>query len=277
MLTPLLLTATVNPRGMVNAAFTVRERAAQYVAAVRFYLDVLPEDASVVFAENSGQLEEVRKHFLGETRVEWLDVTTLDAPYAYDQQRGKGYNEWLLMRQAVSQSRVITRAGVFFKVTGRLRILNIVKMLRECQRRDAGLRFLADCKDHDVYRLLRLPVCSHSGECRYFFTSVEFFLSEIFPGYATLCDYASATADHGQEHPTQRLAEDLMLEVCRKARQLPHCHDRFRTQARISGRGGHDLGPGMKFFTSTDNDSPLLRFKCALRQGLRWLMPWWRC
>ena len=67
-----------------------------------------------------------------------------------------------------------------------------------------------------------------------------------------------------------------MLDVFRKTRGIPGCRDRFKTQARISGKGGHNLGKGWSFFYSTDNDSLALKIKCGLRQVLRWVMPWWK-
>lgn len=261
---PILLTATVNPRGMQGAAFAPEERAQQYVEALRFYLQALPDQAQqFVFAENSGSIEYVRRHLATEQRIEWLDVEQLADGKAYDQTRGKGYNEVLLLEAAVLQSAVIGRAGQFFKVTGRLKVLNIARLMAECE----GFEFRADCKDHNVYEWLRMPINGHAGECRYWFASNAFFLAEIAPHYDRLNDYG--------KHPV--LAEDLMLDVCRKARHCAGCKDRFCTQARISGRGGHHLGQGLAFFYSTDNDSLALHLKCGMRQLLRWIMPWWRC
>lgn len=259
---PLLLTAAVNPRGMEGAAFSIEERVLQYVDALTYYLKALP-DVSIVFAENSDSLSAVRRHFSDEKRIEWLDANIPCDGKAYDQSRGKGYNEVLLLEHAVRHSVLIRQSGCFFKLTGRLKVLNLSRLLAECQ----GQTFRADCKDHRVYEWLRMPINGHSGECRYWYATTEFFLAQIAPYYDQLCDFG----------PKTYLAEDLMLQVCRRARTMPQCHDRFKTQARISGHGGHKLGSGPSFFYSTNNDSLPLRIKCALRQMLRWTMPWWRC
>ena len=270
---PLLLTATVNPRGMAGANFNPEERLQMYVDAVNFYVRELsrhpqPGGWDIVFAENSSfPASQFLPRLVGAdgVRVEYLDLGT----DGFDQSRGKGYNETLLIDRAVQQSEAVVAAGCFFKLTGRLKVLNIYSMLRECARRQHradGLHFLADCKDHGVYEFLALPINGHAGECRYWFASVDFFRNEMMPHLDEMNDYSVPPV----------LAEDVMLVVCRKARSLPACHDRFLTQARISGRGGHDLGKGSKFFHSTDNDSFALRLKCTLRQLLRWTMPWWR-
>ncbi|MBR5890529.1 MAG: hypothetical protein IKZ18_00670, partial [Bacteroidaceae bacterium] len=101
------------------------------------------------------------------------------------------------------------------------------------------------------------------GECRYWYATTKFFEQTITPKYHLLNDYSTP----------RFLAEDMMLTVCREARKKRGCFDRFKTQARISGKGGHNLGKGISFFYSTDNDSLALRIKCMFRQLLRWLLP----
>lgn len=255
---PVLLTATVDPKGMQGASFSVEDRMRMYVDAVDFYVS---KGLKVVFAENSGQVNSVRAVMLHKN-VEWLDVSGSE----YDQTRGKGYNETILIKKAIEQSRLIQESGCFFKVTGRLKVLNIDSLLSECAKR-MPLKFLADCKDHKLYEFLHMPINGHAGECRYWFATVDFFICRMLPHLDSMNDYSNPPC----------LAEDAMLAVCRETRGQEGCKDRFRTQARISGRGGHDLGKGLSFFYSTDNDSLALRFKCALRQTLRYIMPFWRC
>lgn len=271
---PLLLTATVHPRGMRGASFSPEERAKQYAEALNFYVSELSRHPNagmgwqIVLAENSGIEPAWIMDRVGQVdgvQIEYLNLGTEGSV----QERGKGYNECMLIHRAIRQSRYIRDAGCFFKLTGRLQVKNIHALLSECIRRktQAGeLHFLADCKDHCLYERLHLPINGHAGECRYWFAETQFFEQEFMPYVTQLDDFASPPF----------LAEDLMLQVCRVTRGRPGCYDRFRIQARISGRGGHVLGEGWSFFYSTDNDTLVLRFKSALRQCLRWLCPWWR-
>lgn len=271
---PILLTATVNPQGMVGANFDPSERAEMYVDALKFYLD---KGLKVVFAENSSSVGLISRIlcerfglcpdedslFCCGGNLELLDVSGDE----YRQDKGKGYNEVILLHKAVVSSSLIAEAKCFFKITGRLKVLNIEKLLHECENRTSkGLVLLADCKDHKLYEWLHMPINGHAGECRYWFASAEFFEKNIAPRYAELNDYGE----------NMFLAEDLMLDVCRRFRGTTGCYDRFRTQARISGRGGHNLGKGWSFFYSTDNDSFALKSKCAIRQILRWILPCWK-
>lgn len=279
---PILLTATVNPQGMKGANFDVSERIEMYMDALRFYAE---KGLKVVFAENSGWLTQEGNltqispstQILNEGNIcgyqelgirgniEFVNVSGPE----YDQSRGKGYNETILLHKAVNASKFVQEAGCFFKITGRLKVLNIDKLLGEVSGfkvQGSAFKFIADCKDHKVYEWLHMPINGHAGECRYWFASVEFFETMMWPRYNELNDYP----------PSICLAEDLMLDVCRRTRGVPGCRDRFRTQARISGKGGHNLGKGWSFFYSTDNDSLVLKIKCGLRQVLRWVMPWWK-
>lgn len=290
---PILLTATVNPKGMQGANFSVTERTEMYADALRFYAE---KGLKVVFAENSGILSELHNsqkerketifsEFLDCPNVELVDVSGPE----YDQLRGKGYNETILLHKAILASEFVKEAGCFFKITGRLKVLNVEKLLKECENENLryeslqhdgssntkatqervqndGLRFLADCKDHKVYEWLRMPINGHAGECRYWFATTDFFIERMWPKFDQMNDYTNPPV----------LAEDVMLQVCRETRGWSGCKDRFRSQARISGRGGHNLGKGSSFFYSTDNDSFALRIKCGIRQLLRWVMPWWR-
>ncbi|MCQ2229814.1 MAG: hypothetical protein MJZ13_08750 [Bacteroidales bacterium] len=263
---PILLTATVNPNGMKGAMFDPAERAEMYRSALAFYAQELAKQKDggrIVFAENSNTRLELPS-LPENVKIEYLNVN-LDG---FDSSKGKGYNEVLLILKAVRSSRFIKEAGCFFKITGRLKLLNVRSMLAECEKKmnKAPLHFLADCKDHSLYEKLHIKVWGHVGECRYWYSDVDFFEWNIGSRYQWLNDYVSPT----------RLAEDLMLDVCRKTRGKEGCYDRFRTQAILSGTGGHDIEKGSKFFHSTDYDSWQLKVKCGMRQIIRWCLPGWR-
>lgn len=272
---PLLLTATINPNGMKGAKFAPEERLQMYVEAVSFYIGKLSEYAIengtqyIVFAENSGFDEVAFVNMLKKrpnVEIEYLNIETED----FKIHLGKGYNEFLLLQKAIKKSKIIRKYGCFFKLTGRLKVLNITSLLCECYKRNenigGGLSFLADCKDHEFYEWLGMPINGHMGECRYWFASSAFFEQIISPKCCQLNDYSTP----------RFLAEDMMLIVCRETRGKRGCFDRFITQAQISGKGGHHLGNGLSFFYSTDNDSLALRLKCMLRQWLRWMFPKFR-
>ena len=55
--------------------------------------------------------------------------------------------------------------------------------------------------------------------------------------------------------------EQYFLDVIRKTKHLPGVKCRFRTQAHITGTGGHSLGKGWAFFTLQIMILPFLNLK----------------
>lgn len=260
---PLLLTATINPNGMEGSMFSVAERADMYERALAFYVAELSKCADggcIVVAENSDSQLPLPP-CPPNVSIEYLNVPSVN----FDITRGKGYNEVLLISKAIERSEALRKAGCFFKITGRLQLLNVRRMLAECEskRKKGALHFLADCKDHSLYEKMHIKVWGHVGECRYWFAENGFFEQYIGSQYQWLNDYVIPT----------RLAEDLMLKVCRQTRNQQGCFDRFRTQAILMGTGGHNTGQGSSFFHSTNYSSWQLRLKCFIRQLLRWIAP----
>ena len=73
-----------------------------------------------------------------------------------------------------------------------------------------------------------------------------------------------------------KIVEMLFLDVIRKTRHMKGVRDRFWTQAHITGQGGHSFGSKGGIFYSTNNDSSVMKFKMALRQVIRWVLPFWK-
>ncbi|MCI9843863.1 hypothetical protein [Flavobacterium pectinovorum] len=118
----ILLTACVNPKGM---SFTklqdADERIKQYSNALKFYLE--ETDFNIVIVENT--LYE--KGFdVDDKRVEYL---TFDGNN-YDKSLGKGYGEALIIEHALEKSTFLKNADYIIKITGRLQIKNIVKIIK---------------------------------------------------------------------------------------------------------------------------------------------------
>lgn len=154
---PVLLTASVSTRGMKGADFTDAEREAMYLATLAHYLGALEGSVPLVFAENSGWDLGAFRGRLRERvgaaadRVEFIAVD----PSIGDQSRGKGYNEILLMNDAVGRSSAIAAAGAFLKVTGRYPVYNLPDYLAAAGRHfAAGGAYYGDIKDHRVFDVL---------------------------------------------------------------------------------------------------------------------------
>lgn len=265
---PILLTASVDTRGMSGAKFAAHEREKMYVDTLNYYIDVLSNKEGkfeLVFAENSGWNKNSILTKLHKANNVYIEYVSIDYNL-FDQKKGKGYNEMLMLDIASELSSTIQNYGAFFKLTGRFPILNLYSLLLEVEKRGGNnMRFYADCKDHCVYELLRMPINGHAGECRYYAVSLEFWNKYFRDQYENLDDFKGP------------LIEDFFLSVMRKTKDEEGVNCRFRTQAAFAGNGGHVLGNGLSFFYSTNNDSVVMKFKRGLRQVIRWCFPWWWC
>lgn len=220
---PLLMTASVSTRGMKGACFSDEEREQMYLETLRYYLETLPEDQPIVFADNSGwDLGRFRRLLEGEgvgvvercseegnassaptptpaptstpasqSRVEFLSID----PSICDQSRGKGYNEILLMNAVVERSELIKKAGAFMKVTGRYPIYNLPRFLKGAQAWIAkGGRYYGDMKDHKVFDWLCKDTNKWNGHAAYtvlFATTVEFYKEKLAGSYRDCNDYTN--------------------------------------------------------------------------------------
>lgn len=265
---PILLTASVDTRGMNGAKFAAQEREKMYVDTLNYYIDDLGKregEYELVFAENSGWSKYSILSKLHRADNVFIEYLAIDKDN-FDQSKGKGYNEMLLLDIASEQSTAIQNSGAFFKLTGRFPILNLFALLSEVEKRGGrNMRFYGDCKDHRLYDWLHMPINGHAGECRYYAVSLEFWNKYFRGQYLNLDDYKGP------------LIEDFFLKVMRETKEEDGVHCRYKTQAAFSGNGGHSLGKGLAFFYSTNNDSAMMKFKRGLRQVVRWCFPWWWC
>lgn len=265
---PLLLTASVDTRGMKGAMFSAEDREQMYVSTLNYYIGLFEKRAihlDMVFAENSGwdlmkMAENIHKSEFAE--IEYLSFN----PNDFDQTKGKSYNELLMMQKAIDSSKTIQEKGRFIKLTGRFPVMNLDKLLKELYCRGGEtLAFFGDCKDHKVYDYLGMKINGHSGESRFYAMSLAFWNMHFRDCYMELNDFKG------------RNIEGYLLALKRETCGAPNVVWRLHTQPHFSGKGGHNIGKGVAFFHSTNNDSSIMTFKRGLRQLCRWVMPWWWC
>lgn len=263
-----MLTASVDTRGMKGAMFSAEDREQMYVSTLNYYIDLFSKRSvpiSMVFAENSGwDLMKMAKNI---HESEFVEIEYISfKPTEFDQTKGKSYNELLMMQKAIDSSRTIQAKGRFVKLTGRFPIINLDKLIKELYIRGGEtLDFFGDCKDHKVYDRLGMKINGHSGESRFYAMSLKFWNMYFQNCYKKLNDFEG------------RNIEGYLLGVKRNTYGQPNVVWRLHTQPHFSGKGGHNIGKGLAFFHSTDNDSSIMAFKRGLRQMFRWVLPWWWC
>lgn len=203
------MTASVSTRGMKCADFSDEERETMYVSTLQHYIDNVLKgrpERRIVFAENSGWDESrILRRISGGAAIEYIGLN----PDHFDISRGKGYNELILINEAVERSRYISEAGAFLKVTGRYPIYNIGYFVDEASRfiYDKGGVFYGDMKDHNLYDVLKLGWSGHAGYTVLFASTVENYCANIGNRFESLNDFEG------------RLAEGLFYEYMSQFRK----------------------------------------------------------
>ena len=157
----LLLTACINCDGMpftnLNNAET---RKRQYIDALTFYLRYTSEN--IVFVENSGT--DISSLFKGyQDRIEFL---CFNGNSFFDKRKGKVYGEALILEYDISNSNFITSDTLIFKLTGRLQLININRLLKYVDKFERTSVYIAPPQN-----------CSVDSRC---FISNKAYLENIF-------------------------------------------------------------------------------------------------
>src|SRR5574344_662668 len=120
----ILLTACINPDGMAFTKLTdPDERKKQYINAINYYVSntTLP----IVFVENSNT--DISSLFEATIRGGRMEIFTFDGNK--DKVRGKGYGEAEIINYALNYSQIIDKTSILIKITGRLVIFNVMKLV----------------------------------------------------------------------------------------------------------------------------------------------------
>lgn len=142
----IVMTATITPSsGMVNLQRRDPEvRLQDYCDALEFYLKMPDEYVDrVLFLENSGsdlsKLETLAKTIEHNKQVEFISFVG-----EYDPKHGKGTGETQMLDYGLSHSRFLCETDIFWKVTGRLKVLNMAQLLKTAP---AGYELYCDLRD----------------------------------------------------------------------------------------------------------------------------------
>ncbi len=128
----ILLTACFNPSGM---SYTLlqdpSERVRQYKIALDWYL--FNTDYKILFVENtSGDISSEYLNYIHSGRLEMLSFNG----NSYDRSKGKGYGEALIIKYAIENSVMLSKASMVAKITGRHKYKNINRLLKVCNLND---------------------------------------------------------------------------------------------------------------------------------------------
>ncbi len=194
-----------------------------YCDAFQFYFNLLKNTNlldGIVFCENSGfDLEKMKFFFPGLSELKNIEFISL-SPNLFDIEKGKGYNEQLMIDLAFKQSQLLSQECHVFKVTGRYPIFNAKKLIGDVCKRGDGVQLFCDQRDHSLYDWLGIKKQGHYGETRFYCVSKEFYMMNFY--------------GHYRELHSGRTSEMLMFEIAQKNYSNKNCFFRFPREARIN-------------------------------------------
>lgn len=260
---PLLMTASVSTRGMIGADFSDEERETMYVTTLQYYIEHVLKghpERKIVFAENSGwDKDRILKRISGGGVIEYISLN----PGHFDISRGKGYNELILINEAIEKSKFISEAGAFIKVTGRYPIYNIAYFIDSASRfiYEKGGVFYGDMKDHRLYDWMRLGWCGHAGYAVLFASTIENYRKNIGSKYETLNDQEGSLLEG--------LLYDYMAPFRKSRSAGVLC--RFKREPICGGLQGSNMAAAS---FSKSNDSLKSRIMRFVGNCIRTFTPW---
>ena len=130
----LLLTATINSGYFGNISSTItdiKERRKQYHETLEKYIRY-SEFPKIVFADNSEErLDESFFIELAKSLRKEIEFIELPGDKELMKKQGKSYGEAVLIKEAFEKSRLIGGESSFYKVTGRIWVENINKLIND--------------------------------------------------------------------------------------------------------------------------------------------------
>lgn len=176
--------------------------------------------------------------------------------YGFDNSKGKGYNEYLMIKLALERSETLRECTHFLKITGRYPMLNIKEMIGEMENRGKDKVMMFDVKEFKLYEKLRgTSYGSRWGDSRFFLMSVDFYRKHLMDFYLEHDDYVAG-----------KFSENYIYQLSVKYRKDKACSFRFHHQVQFGGQCG-DINFGENY-ASLKN-----RSKNVLRRILRILFP----
>ena len=226
----ILLTGTIKP-SVVGGNFSVEERKKMYEGTLLYYAKVIGKDYPLVFVENSDtDLSWIAplKYQLSMEVLQFNPQNTENLDF--DTSKGKGYNEFLMIKKAVGVSHYLNEVTHILKITGRYPMLNIRTIIAEIEKRvqNRNIVYMGDIKDTCIYKLMGIKTISSSyGDCRFFVVQKNFYIENLADCYKEMNDYIEG-----------QWAEDFFVRLSRRYRKDKRFIFRFRHQVQIDGISG---------------------------------------
>ena len=131
---PLLLTGTLDPSAFDGKMDGLSKRLQEYDTSIAKFITETQFNP-IVFIENSGYpFDEEKYKKLADERGKTFEFLRGSLQKEEVKKRGKGYGDALLVHEALQNSRLLSDVEFFYKITGRVFLLNSEDILKSCHK-----------------------------------------------------------------------------------------------------------------------------------------------
>lgn len=128
----LIITSTVNVNSCLTVLTDPKIRLQQYIDSILFYLNSKKID-KIIICDNSGfdysVVDKLNKIAIGNNKM--IEFLNFHGSIKKIKEFGKGFGEGEIMNYIFANSKFIQNETSFFKVTGRIKVLNIDSVVRK--------------------------------------------------------------------------------------------------------------------------------------------------
>lgn len=140
----LLITATICPHKVNSNVYDVNIRKKQYKDSLEFFI-IQKNIRQIVLCENNmfdfSEFSDLKS--LANKYNKEIEFISFKGDYRMIQQRGKGYGEGELIKYAFKNSRLLRESEYFIKITGRLKVKNISKIINGIYNNSVYMKMLS--------------------------------------------------------------------------------------------------------------------------------------
>lgn len=212
----LLITGCISPIRIQKNLYLkdINERESQYIDSIKYYI-CNTEIKQIVFCENSNfksnHIEEL--YILAKQHNKIFEWIAFEGNALKVQENGKGYGEGEIIKYALENSKILNKTEYFFKVTGRLKVINIDTIYKKISTYSAF--------NFDIYR-------SKAFDTRFYFVDKKFYIKYLEDLYLFVTE--------NENHVVA--LEDIFYE--KLSNQRTKCLPRYPRIEGISGGNGID-------------------------------------
>jgi hypothetical protein len=165
----------------------LQERLQQYLDSLEYAINHYSEVNHIVFCENTNyqhDFSDLQKK--AEQNGKTLEILTFSGDYEKIQQKGKGYGEGEIIKYALENSKILAQSDCFYKLTGRLMVENMGKIIRSTKSENAFVfSSLFEKKERCFY-----------AKTAFYKVSTEFYKQNLLNAYLEVDDTQHRYLEH---------------------------------------------------------------------------------